>query len=33
MKVQRLEQRSAKAAAVIERLVDDVLADLEGRRP
>lgn len=32
-KVQQLEQYNARAAAVIERLVDDLLEDLEGRTP
>lgn len=32
-KAERLQALSPDAAAVIERLVEDVLDDLEGRRP
>lgn len=32
-KCERLERRNAKLAGVIEQLVDDMLDELEGRRP
>ena len=33
MKCERLEKRNQRLAAVIEKLVDDMLDELEGRRP